>query len=216
MKAVTIGPPIASVGSASDAVVVTTESPSGATDGIAEAVRGVRRSNVAGTSERPRDQALALFTMRTRFLIALAATVAIAGCGGSSTTAPLDITQVKFDSSLVALGVNIDSMSKTISGVYFRDVPPGTGATVGAGSTITVPYTGWLTNGKQFDTNSNLQFRLGTGQVIQGWDEGLQGMKVGGTRLLVIPPALGYGSSGSGSIPGNAWLVFRVQLLHSP
>ena len=105
----------------------------------------------------------------------------------------------------------------TASGVQYWDITPGTGATAVSGKKVTVNYTGWLTSGKQFDTSVGkrpFQFKLGAGQVIQGWDDGVAGMKVGGKRQLRIPPNLGYGSQGiSGTIPPNATLVFDVELL---
>ena len=105
----------------------------------------------------------------------------------------------------------------TASGVQYWDIVPGTGATAVSGKNVTVNYTGWLTSGKQFDTSIGkrpFQFKLGAGQVIQGWDDGVAGMKVGGKRQLRIPPNLAYGSQGvSGVIPPNATLVFDVELL---
>ena len=103
------------------------------------------------------------------------------------------------------------------------DVRTGTGADAANGRRITVNYTGWLYDatkpeqkGSQFDTSvgkSPFSFTLGAGQVIKGWDQGFVGMKTGGLRRLVIPPSLGYGASGNGLIPGNATLVFDVELL---
>ena len=105
----------------------------------------------------------------------------------------------------------------TASGVQYWDITPGTGATAVSGKKVTVNYTGWLTNGKKFDTSVGkrpFQFKLGAGQVIQGWDDGVAGMKVGGKRQLRIPPNLAYGSQGAaGVIPPNATLVFDVELL---
>jgi len=100
--------------------------------------------------------------------------------------------------------------------VTMTDLVVGTGAEAVVGDTLSVNYTGWLADGTQFDTSYGKQpfvFRLGAGQVIKGWDQGLVGMKVGGQRRLIIPPSLGYGSAGSGPIPGNATLKFEVELL---
>ncbi len=108
---------------------------------------------------------------------------------------------------------------KMKDGLIINDVKVGTGAVAKAGETVTVQYTGWLMNGKKFDSskdrNEPFTFQLGAGQVIPGWDEGVAGMKVGGTRILVIPPALGYGAQGTpgGPIPPNATLKFEVELL---
>lgn len=87
-----------------------------------------------------------------------------------------------------------------------------------AGMTVEVHYTGWLTSGTKFDSsldrNETFSFKLGAGQVIQGWDQGVAGMKVGGTRKLTIPPSMGYGVIGAGGvIPPNATLVFKVELI---
>ncbi len=106
----------------------------------------------------------------------------------------------------------------TDSGLKYDDTVIGDGATAVKGQTVSVHYTGWLTNGEKFDSskdrNDPFQFPLGAGRVIRGWDEGVQGMKVGGTRRLTIPPQLGYGAAGAGGvIPPNATLVFEVELL---
>lgn len=101
----------------------------------------------------------------------------------------------------------------------YIDLLDGTGTQLTSGHQAAVYYKGWLTNGKLFDEsqekNGQLQpfvFTLGAHQVIPGWEEGMDGMKVGGVRLLIIPPALGYGASGQGPIPGNSVLIFQVQL----
>ncbi len=106
----------------------------------------------------------------------------------------------------------------TPSGLEYIDVKVGNGQEAQAGKTAVVHYTGWLTNGNKFDSSKDrgkpFSFRLGAGRVIKGWDEGVEGMKIGGTRKLTIPPQLGYGARGSGrSIPPNATLIFEVELL---
>jgi len=106
----------------------------------------------------------------------------------------------------------------TASGLKYEDTKVGTGAEAKAGQTAVVHYTGWLTNGTKFDSSKDrgqpFTFPLGGGRVIKGWDEGVQGMKVGGTRKLTIPATLGYGAQGAGGvIPPNATLVFEVDLL---
>ena len=119
-------------------------------------------------------------------------------------------------------------MPTTASGLQYDDTTPGTGAEAIAGQPVTVHYTGWLHDptaphgrGKKFDSSKDhgapFEFQLGAGGVIRGWDEGVQGMKAGGTRVLTIPPELGYGAQGAGGvIPPNATLVFEVELLAEP
>ncbi|MDF0652677.1 MAG: FKBP-type peptidyl-prolyl cis-trans isomerase [Nitrospira sp.] len=106
----------------------------------------------------------------------------------------------------------------TSSGLKYVDQVVGTGDVAVAGKTANVHYTGWLENGKKFDSSVDrgqpFSFPLGAGRVIKGWDEGVQGMKVGGKRKLTIPSDLGYGSRGAGGvIPPNATLIFDVELL---
>ena len=106
----------------------------------------------------------------------------------------------------------------TASGLQYEDVRVGAGATAQSGQDVVVHYTGWLTDGRKFDSSRDrgqpFTFGLGGGQVIAGWDEGVGGMQVGGMRMLTIPPRLGYGEFGAGGvIPPNATLVFEVELL---
>jgi FKBP-type peptidyl-prolyl cis-trans isomerase len=107
---------------------------------------------------------------------------------------------------------------KTASGLEFEELKEGTGDEAKKGDTVEVHYTGKLTDGKKFDSSVDrgqpFSFKLGVGQVIKGWDEGVAGMKIGGKRKLTIPPELGYGDRGAGGvIPPKATLVFEVELL---
>jgi FKBP-type peptidyl-prolyl cis-trans isomerase len=107
----------------------------------------------------------------------------------------------------------------TDSGLEYLDMTVGTGREAGPGDTATVQYTGWLQDGTKFDSSYDhgkpFSFRIGAGQVIKGWEEGVTGMKVGGKRKLTIPPHLGYGARGAGGlIPPNAKLTFEVELLN--
>jgi len=116
-------------------------------------------------------------------------------------------------------------MITTASGLQYDDTRTGTGPAAAAGNHVKVHYTGWLSDataadgrGAKFDSSKDrgdpFDFPLGAGHVIRGWDEGVQGMQVGGTRVLLIPPQLGYGARGAGGvIPPNATLVFEVELL---
>jgi len=111
----------------------------------------------------------------------------------------------------------------TPSGLQYQDISIGTGMVARVGAQAIVHYTGWLRNrdgslGKKFDSSRDrdepFQFIVGLGQVIPGWDEGVQGMKVGGVRKLIVPASLGYGARGAGSdIPPNAKLIFEIELL---
>ena len=115
------------------------------------------------------------------------------------------------------LDVHLDHMTKQPSGLYLLDIKEGTGPAIAAGQTAQVHYTGWLVNGKQFDSSvggAPYEFPVGRGRVIAGWDEGVAGMKTGGKRRLVVPPDLGYGAAGTGGvIPPGATLIFDVELI---
>jgi len=116
------------------------------------------------------------------------------------------------------LDVDLTMMMENASGLYWRDIKVGDGAEAVQGSTASVDYTGWLADGSEFDSSKRAgqpyTFPIGARRVIDGWDEGIVGMRVGGKRLLVIPPELAYGKRGSGrAIPGGATLVFVVELM---
>lgn len=113
---------------------------------------------------------------------------------------------------------NSENAIVTDSGLKYIDLVEGTGASPQPGNTVTVHYTGTLEDGSKFDSSRDrgqpFSFKIGVGQVIKGWDEGVASMKVGGRRQLIIPPELGYGSRGAGGvIPPNATLIFDVELL---
>ena len=110
------------------------------------------------------------------------------------------------------------STTTTESGLLIEEIRVGSGDTAVSGQFVSVHYTGWLTDGRKFDSskdrNQPFDFPLGAGHVIRGWDEGVVGMREGGRRKLTIPPEMGYGARGAGGvIPPNATLVFEVELL---
>jgi FKBP-type peptidyl-prolyl cis-trans isomerase len=174
----------------------------------------------------------------TALVFALAAGVlAMSACSGSSqnpsestvSSAAQDASQSAESSSAAATataaatstGSASTAPTKPAPGatkLQIKDIKVGKGAVAKAGDTVTVDYTGWLMDGTKFDSSVDrhqpFQFVLGNGDVIAGWDQGVAGMKVGGTRQLIIPPSLGYGAEGaSGVIPANATLKFEVKLL---
>ena len=148
----------------------------------------------------------------------LAVVVALAACrssgGGSHAQVAGRPESLSYASEL---NVDLSSMTRRPSGLYLKDIAEGSGAAAAPGTTVDVHYTGRLADGKPFDSSRGkdpFSFTVGQGMVIAGWDEGVPGMKVGGKRLLVIPPELGYGEAGAGGvIPPGATLVFEVELL---
>ena len=147
-------------------------------------------------------------------LTSLAVAVALTGCDLDAFRA----TPLRPSADLMeTINVSRDDLVTTSSGLQRADVEVGTGAEATPGRTVVVHYTGRLTNGDTFDSSRKrdepFAFTLGAGEVIRGWDEGVAGMRVGGKRALVIPPALGYGNRAVGPIPANSTLVFDVELL---
>jgi peptidylprolyl isomerase len=143
-----------------------------------------------------------------------AAACLFAACTNADEIFIPDIAATNF---AAALDVDIPNSIQTATGLFYREISEGSGATVpaAAGTRVTVQYTGWLRNGVEFDagTFSFITGTVGPGSAISGMDEGVRSMKVGGVRQLIIPPGLGYGESGFGTIPGQSILVFRVTLL---
>jgi len=157
-----------------------------------------------------------------RYRILLLAAVALgsaSGCSMGASGKP-NATQLTGEPETLqyapALNVQLDRMTKTPSGLLYLDREIGTGAAAEKGKRVSVGYIGSLANGKIFDQSGPgdpIQFVLGQGRVISGWEEGIAGMKVGGKRLLVIRPSLAYGNASPGAgIPPNATLVFEVTL----
>lgn len=147
--------------------------------------------------------------MRLDTLVALTAVLLGASCASAPPAPP---------TFAPALNVDLAAMTRTSSGLYVQDVEVGTGEPARRNRTVFVHYMGWLTDGRMFDTSRRrdrpIDFVLGREQVIDGWDEGIEGMRVGGIRRLVVPPQLGYGGRGvEGSIPRHATLVFEIQLM---
>lgn len=142
---------------------------------------------------------------------ALLGAAVIAACAGGSGTG--SITPVRAESIAPSLGVDLAEYTRTAEGLYYKDVTVGDGAVAGVASRVTVAYRGLLANGTQVDSSTGLTFRLRQDPIIKGWKIGVPGMKVGGSRILIIPPELGYGFREVGPIPPNSTLIFRVQLM---
>ena len=134
----------------------------------------------------------------------------LGACGDEPTPDNNDATESTTDT---AIGGDCEEGTVTTeSGLKYQEIECGDGETAGRGDTVSVKYRGTLEDGTEFDSGT-YPFQIGAGLVIAGWEEGIQGMKVGGKRRLIIPPELGYGPQGSGPIPPNATLIFDVELL---
>ena len=162
------------------------------------------------------------FSRRVAVLALLAGLSACGGAGDADETPAVE-TPDPVDTEprpefAVDLDIDLDEMQRSSTGLYTRDIVEGTGLAARPSHVVTVHYTGWLPTGDKFDSSVDggepYSFQLGRRQVIAGWEEGIQGMRIGSKRILVIPPDLAYGTRGRpGAIPPNAYLVFEVELL---
>ncbi len=154
--------------------------------------------------------------MKTCYLpFALLTVITMSACTSSDIAVPTSTKQAAPTSAPASMGT---AARTTPTGLIIETLATGSGPVATAGNTVSVHYTGWLTNGTKFDSsrdrNEPFKFRLGAGQVIPGWDEGVAGMQPGGKRRLTVPAQLAYGSRGAGGvIPPNAVLIFEVELL---
>lgn len=169
------------------------------------------RTNVRTTTAAFRRGAMSLATV-----VMAAGLAACANDGGyDQSTLPPDHRVA--DEYASALDVDLEAMERRPTGLHVQDLVTGDGARADSGDVVVVHYTGWLPQGTMFDSSRDreepLEVAIGYGRVIDGWDQGIVGMRVGGQRRLVIPPAMAYGERGMGPIPGNATLVFEVELL---
>lgn len=161
-------------------------------------------------------------------MLSVLAVLLLAGCAGSngptsqasgdSAATPAEAPAAQPSAAAATTPTPGGKLHKLASGLVYEDLVVGNGRMADPGMAAVVHYTGWLTDGTKFDSshdrNQPFSFRLGAGQVIRGWDEGVKGMRIGGKRKLTIPPDLGYGSAGAGGvIPPNATLVFEVELV---
>jgi FKBP-type peptidyl-prolyl cis-trans isomerase FkpA len=148
--------------------------------------------------------------LRLKTPLSLAASLVLVAC---ATTPPVPVEETEFDPTLA---INLQAMERTGSGLYIQDIVTGDGAEVRSGDWIRIYYVGWLSDGTAIDVTAPpddpVEFRVGAGQLIRGLEQGVQGMRPGGQRRIVIPPALGYGSREPGPVPPNSVLVFLVEV----
>jgi FKBP-type peptidyl-prolyl cis-trans isomerase len=155
-------------------------------------------------------------------ILAVAVLALAAGCkkadeGTPHVPPPRDPNAVAAAPAAAAAGPDTTTMTRLPSGIFYKDLTTGTGPSARAGQRVGVHYVGTLTNGTQFDANRPgqppMEFVLAAGQMIAGFDQGVTGMKVGGKRLVYVPPALGYGAAGNGPVPPNAVMLFTIDLV---
>ena len=143
-------------------------------------------------------------------VLAIAASIGLAACAGGPSPVTDDIPA---SAIAPALGINLAEYTRTPEGLFYKDVTVGEGTVADERSKVTVAYRGLIANGTQVDSSAGFTFKMGSGQVIKGWQVGLKGMRAGGARILVVPPHLGYGWKEVGGVPSNSILLFRVQLI---
>jgi FKBP-type peptidyl-prolyl cis-trans isomerase len=178
---------------------------------------GPPRRSVHAVPVTPRS----LFMSRATTLIAALALIALAGCqattGGHSSAGTTTTSSASSGAKPTTAAPAQPTVVTLPDGLKYQDLTIGDGAIAESGLEASVHCTGWLQDGTKFystEGGSPLTFRLGAGQVIAGWEEGVRGMRVGGRRKLTIPPELGYGEAGRGStIPPNSTLIFDIELL---
>ena len=147
-------------------------------------------------------------------LLFLCAATWLSACSLNTTEVANSPTDPATETFASSLGIDISKMTKTTNGVYYKEISVGTGATLTGTPTIQFTYAGFLKNGNLFDQGSSVVFSLG--QLVFGMQEGMQGMKVGGERLIVIPSALGYGNTQGLPVPPNSTIIFDVRLDELP
>lgn len=151
------------------------------------------------------------FRATTVVLSAILAAVA-AACSDSGTEPEVEFQVIEEVEFAPSLGIDLASMTKLQSGVYYQDLVVGTGDTLFYGSFVTADYTGWLYTGVQFDQGQDLTYVAGNSEVIPGFEQGMLQMLEGGKRKIIVPPALGYGSTSFTGVPAGSILVFEVTL----
>jgi len=146
------------------------------------------------------------------------ALLVLAACDGGVDRSQLEPGNQVVEEYAAELNVDLDAMELRPTGLHVDDVVAGEGERADTGDIVVVHYTGWLPDGTEFDSSHNrdapFEVMIGNGQVIHGWDQGIVGMREGGQRRLVIPPAMAYGERGRGPIPANSTLVFDVELVN--
>ena len=145
--------------------------------------------------------------------VVLTAVALVAAAVSACATASSPADDIKASEISPSLGVNFADYTRTPEGLFYKDVVVGEGAVAGDRSKVTVAYRGFIADGTEVDKSIDFTFKMGSGQVIKGWQIGVQGMRVGGARILVIPPHLGYGWKTVGAVPANSILLFRVELV---